>query len=729
MNPQPTDATDPGQADTSASARLSWPPRAQRLVDTIRALCTDWLHEPLRRCLTDFDTVLRQHTADAADATHTRNARSHQAVSTEQRKLFDSNFIARIHKAFDELGMESARSAPEPKPGRPLALALLETVEHDLDGALAQLIARSETRHGPVLLELGYRMALLIGAPPLPSAAVPIGPQALADAFRQASRALDLPAPHELLLAHSLERSLMQGMQPLYELVNDHLRSDGILPNLQPFGSPQPLLSPQEGTVPIEPYSAPAKPRTPVAHPTAVDLDGNILDLQTRLDEHTATPTLRVASNAELHDALAALQRNFRELDPQLRHELRRAPMLKQELLDQLNIDHSFGADRVELSSRQLHALERSASLFEAIIVRLPSGNAMARALIEELQLPITRVALTDPTFFTQPDQAARRWLQEMVDGARYWLEPNEGQRTGHLGKLMLALIERAATDHPDAELYARLTAQLQRYLQPLQHVAAETERNHIQALLDFERRERVRVRADEVLSKRSANVSLNKAQHALLDEAWRDALALTILRHGENSEAFGIQLVITDQLLGRMPAGDRHKLQQGVELGLHQIGMTHSQAARLTHAALDTGAPQTTAATRTAARLRPRPVQPTAQTEDADASVSRIAPQHGDIHQRMLALPSGTWFQFVAQHNSPARRLKLAMCSPASGRTLFVDTRGQRAAQLTLAELAEAITSERARELPGNQDLFEKAWRTLAASVPESSENNEAPA
>ena len=224
-----------GRANSACHPDARWPARTQRLLGELRVLCGNWLHEPLSRCLDHFDMSLHRQCGLTGSHLDQQQYLTTRQQLRNERQAFDQRFIASIDQAFDRLGMPTVKVAV----AVPQTLSLLDPLEHDLAGALDQLVARSEARGGLQLIELGYRFAVLIGIPPLEGEALPIGPQAMASAFREACHTLGLPSVHELLLLQSLESSLIQELAPLYALVNAHLCADGILPRLRPFALPR----------------------------------------------------------------------------------------------------------------------------------------------------------------------------------------------------------------------------------------------------------------------------------------------------------------------------------------------------------------------------------------------------------------------------------------------------------------------------------------------------------
>jgi hypothetical protein len=86
-------------------------------------------------------------------------------------------------------------------------------------------------------------------------------------------------------------------------------------------------------------------------------------------------------------------------------------------------------------------------------------------------------------------------------------------------------------------------------------------------------------------------------------------------------------------------------------------------------------------------------------------------------LHQRLAKHPGG-WFEFTGADGRPVRR-KLAWYSPRVARGLFVTRQGQRAEEMSLADLAQAIAAGKVRELPAvNESDLDRAWRTLADSL-----------
>lgn len=708
-----------------------WPARTQRLIGEIRSRCRGWLHEPLMLCLGDFDRRLY----DKSDRTRSHLDQQRYLATRqrllEERQTFEDRFIGHIDQAFVQMG--TVRAPASPTRSRP-ALSLVDPLEHELTTALDQLVARNEARCGPLLVELSYRLAVLVGAPPLEAEALPLGPQAIATAFRDASAALSLPSDHHLLLLQSLESTLIQGLAPLYEIINSYLQADGILPQLRAFPLPR--------STPRRPRSAPST--TPIAQKTAAEaatarsepdaaLDNLREPLALQSLDNTTTAessrgeTSRAATADELQAALRALQQRLSEAFAPAGGALSGAQRVREALLDQCNIGQP-SAMRVRLSAAQDHTVELIARLFEQLHQQLPPHDP-THALFEDLQLPLLRMALLDRHVFDRRDHPARLLLDNFTEAAHDWLDDSDSDSEADraLRGQLKQLTDHANREPPSSDLYSSLLTELEQHLTQLQHKAQLAERRHMEAMQGHERLDQARRRATELMAERFALSPPRGLLRDLLEHAWSDVLALTLLRHGEQSETFGKRLLTTDQLLGRLPSNDRQELQATVETGLQQIGVPAEEAGQMAQRLIGAGehdpATALLSATDLALRLkqRQRLGEPPSPTPSADSGSLATDPREQSIEQHLRKLSLGGWFEFADPATGRVAQRKLAWYSPRSGRCLLVSRRGQRGEEMNLAQLAHEMAGGRVREVsPGDQTPLDRAWRGVTDTLPQ---------
>ncbi|MEW9624593.1 DUF1631 family protein [Rhodanobacter geophilus] len=562
---------------TGGRTRGRWPARTQRLLGVTGPLCAQWLEPALQQCLDRFDHELYLQAERSRSHLEQQHCFDSRALLQLQRAAFMQAYADHLRTGFARLG-EVDESADEALAHQPLSL--LERGEHELTAALDKLAARGEAHHGPVLTELSYRFAVLVGAAPLEGAALPIAPAGLAGAMRTAIDTMDLPPEHRLLLLQSFEQAVIMAAGPLYEVVNAQLQGDGLLPQLRPYAPPRAAAvtrTAPASEVPAATTEAAGAPQAPI---TVLE---NLRDLlaQRRVGVSGTAAVGRAATPDELQTALGALQQHLAQVTDQASRELRSAQRLRDELLLQLNAGKPEDAVPTRLSAEQDDTVELVAMLFEQIGRQLHHGPH-ARSVLDDLQLPMLRLAVSDRDFFDQSEHPARRLLGAVAEAANDWLDGPDGDADHQLTARLNQLVERARHEPPSAGLYTSLLADIEHHLAQLNRRAQAAERRHVEAMQGREKLELARQRASELLAERFAANPPRGLLRALLDRAWADVLALTLLQHGDHSPAVAQRLRVTDQLLGRLPVDDTDLLRREVQAGLQQIGMHAEEAGQV---------------------------------------------------------------------------------------------------------------------------------------------------
>ncbi|RDI98492.1 DUF1631 family protein [Dyella solisilvae] len=721
-----------------------WSPRARRLIEETHALCSSWLEAPLRQCLIDIEQRLYSLAERSRNHMEQQQCLFSRQLLQQQQGTLERRFMDGTQLNFSRLGWTPGSEEQSEAARRPLEL--LDQTEHEQTIALDKLVARGEARHGTALFELGYRFAVLVGQPPLEGEALPLGPQALAVAFRDAGNGLDLPVEHRQLMLLSFDINVVHTLASLYETVNEHLRSDGILPQLRAFPTPprtqverQPRGAGGDNPPASFTRAAQAQNAQPAAtpQPQAGRSDNiAVLDsLREMLAQHRAgqgalnyQPAGRGATPEELQLALDALQLHVTDVADQAQRELRSAHALREELISQLNTGKPAGAAQTHLTDEQGDTVELVAMLFEQLGHQLQrKGNA--HSLLGELQLPLLRMAVTDEGFFNQREHPARKLLGVVTEAANDWLDGPDGEADRSLSAKLNQLVDRARREPPSTGLYTSLLADIEHHLGLLNRKAQIAERRQVEAMQGRERLEQARHRAAELIAERFERCNPRGLLRTLLERAWSDVLALTLLRHGEDSEAFALRLRMTDQLLGQQPITDRNLLQAEVEAGLQQIGMHAEESVQVAQRLL--GIPAATpvaqeASTTTELALKLKQHQRLGEhvATEAPAPVVETPPPAPEsperrIHQRLRQLPFGTWFEFIDPTSGRVTQRKLAWYSPVSGNSLFVTRRGLRGEEMTLPQLAHEMACGRVREMPPMRDsLLDRAWHALTSHL-----------
>lgn len=728
---------------SAAEHPAALPARALGLLDELEAIARDQLGTLLSLALTEAEQRLFRS--------------AEKATSNEQQKLLDSQRLLKQRR--DELAAATLKAvmAARGKFGQPPAprragasrgLELLDQDAQEENITVDDLAVRLESRASAVLFELGHRYAVLGARPVLDAAAQPFGPHALCRALQDAVDGLDIPSAHRIEIYRAFERLAAERIVSFYEALNRHLVERGVLPHLRNIasrrrrGARPPAAVDGGGDASIDDATAgeaasDAAISSPCDDPggdaRAADILAALSELLAQRRRQLGPGITHGASHApsddQLQAALAALQARPPEMhrrDGSVQPRTMR--QLRQEMMAQLR-QLSPDASAPRLAPQQIDTVELMSMLFDRLVEDVQSTTGST--LLSQSQAPLLRVALSDKEFFTRHDHPARRWLDTLAEVSTRWGGDGDDADPA-LVERMQAMTRRVNREFDgDVTLFNDLSDELQQQADALARKAEVAERRHVEASKGRERLELARLRADELIGARlhlrydgTPTLIRNLLQHA-----WTDVLALTLLREGEDSEAFRRELAIADTLTrdAGKPIDDPAKatrLREDIEHGLARVGMPEHDAELLAREA--TGDPELDAdgepVTRTelAMRLKQRKRLGSA----GDEEVAEFAPPSlNEAEQQALVqlktLPFGTWFDCDGEEPGTVVHRKMAWYSPRTGRCLLVNRRGARSDINTLEQLAREMAAGRARVPPPRKgSMIDRALENILGKL-----------
>lgn len=712
-------AASPNQ--THLKLASGWPARSRRLLEETHALAAGWLESALQRSLECYAAALLQAAEGERDPRLQQQQWEARQLLLRHDGSFIQQFLEDIAHGYERLGAVPSAELI----GDSSQWMVLTPMEQSLQGRLDQLVAQSSWRSATLLHELSYRFAALLGSAPLEGVSLPLGPAALLQAWRRAAHALPLPMPQLLGLLDHFEQQVADTLEPLYETINEHLQADGILPQLRRYVQSRPVAS---GPAP------PARGQAPHAAPDRSVQQ--LLELRRRLRQRRRQPPprdIREVRQASAQQLDAALRELSHRHGGDHRQRLRSAEHLHHAVLAQLNQGSLAQLARTGLDDHQYDTLELLGLLIGAIAGQL-HPDSRAQPLLDQLQLPLLRLALADPGFFEPGAHPARKLLETVSQIAYDWLEGHDGLADQELAQTLGEMLATIADAPPSAETYAELQQRIDAHMALLTRRARINERRQIEAMQGRERLELARQQANAVLATRFERAQPRGLLRVLLERAWSDVLALTLLRHGEHSEEFIRHLRLTDQLLGRLPTADRLQLRHQVEHGLLQIGMPEQEAQQVAKrlleqpdvAAIGRLQPANDHAYQQSLQNRQRLGQHQLDSGQAEPPpLGQLDELELQVLSHLQQVPFGTWFEFRDAANEQLSRCKLAWYSPRSGRSLLLNRRGQRSRELSLSQLASAVAQGQASQLVrSQQDVFERAWQDFTEELGATSED-----
>jgi ActR/RegA family two-component response regulator len=588
---------------------------------------------------------------------------------------------------------------------------------------------------------------------------MPLGPRAIVEALRHATSGLNLVLEHRLVLYRCFERVVMIGIASVYTALNDYLVEMGVLSDLHAL--PIQTNSGNASSVAASRWASDsntAASRAPANAVTSAEpipirsTDSSRVEKLPRRDIRAADNfgALRqllgecrraeayTATGEDMQSILTALQaRQAAAVPADDKLALYSGERIKQEMLAVLR-ELSADGRAPRIDDDDSDTIDLIAMLFE-FLSRPARSDGITHWILVKLQIPVLRVALKDKSFFSNKEHPARQVLSYIVEFARFWIDEVEAQNDPTLSnKVQLAANKIASEYQGDIAVFSAVLMQLSELSNAIIHNVELAERRYVEAARGRERLERAHVQADAAISERIASNKPNEFLRTLLEQAWADVLAVSLLRDGDDSRNYTRRLEVVDQLLAAASSGDGKPDQSvspgliaEVEAGLTQVGLHDDDVkaivrklfATSTATEEDNPISQTELAIKLRSKARlgvaRKVTAPADSVQALESTQGFLKPEEQVALDRICALPLGTWFEFTINEHGDTVRRKLAWFSTRSRRCLFINQRGVPAEDQTLEELAREMASGRARIANAEQEpLLDRAWSAIIETL-----------
>lgn len=697
----------------------------------------------------------------------------------KKRQLVERLFQDHATKAFGEFAEGKLRPArPEiaPQPAN-AGLSLVDDQELEESLAVTSMVAKAENRLTRALFQLNQRLSVIIGGGKVEDANNPIGPAALGHAFRLAVREFEVNVQVKLIVYKLFDRYVMAGLEPVYDEVNVELIRAGVLPQVRhtvSHGTRAPL-PPAAGAAEIGDVAATAYYAPNAASELQIEIYNTLRSLLAGRRGNAdyasggAGAGLPGLSPTDLLSALTILQNQSMAARAQadsVTDAAQAVQQLKRELIDQVHKISDDSKDR-RVSSADEDTIDLVGMLFEYILQdrNLP---AQVQAQLGRLQIPYLKVAILDKHLFAQKSHPARRLLDGLADAGKSWSE--ESDRDHRLFDRIKASVETVLSDFDDdVGVFEREFAAFTDFVEQHHKRADLAEQRAAEATRGREKlQEARRISAREIL-KRIEDRDLPPVVHSVLSRPWANYLVLILLRQGEESDEWKNALRFADEFVwSAQPKTTESEhtrlrallpqLEKALRHGLATVAYHDSDVRQLMQElsqfyrrVLDGQAVETRsakeviagnvapAADETAVAASVEGAPPAAATHSpveeivlssgsAEPEAPVEAPAEDDEFVRMVReLKVGAWIEFVGE-DEQRERAKLSWISPISSKYLFVNRRGLKVCDKTVAALAIELRRGSAivlEEVP----LFDRALDAIVARLRSAHENPAAPA
>ncbi len=668
----------------------------------------------------------------------------------KKRTLTERLFLDEVARGIADLaaGKLRPRNAPEHVHAGG-ELSLVEDSELEESLAVGSMGSKAEMRLARVLFALHQRLAVICGGMKLDDTSNPLAPSAIAQAFRLAQRELAVETRVRLIIYKLFDRYVMSGLDPLYDEINITLARAGVLPQLR-YAAGSRMRGAGAGTgggnATAGPLAADADPGDTALQTELVQTLGNLLAARRGHGSHAghasgsghtggmAGSHAPLPGPAELLGALTLLQgeiskaHSYADVDEaDLLGEVQR---IKDQLLAQ--VAQLSGQAKGRVSGADEDTIDLVGMLFEFILKdrNLP---AEMQVLLARMQIPYLKVAILDRRLFAQRNHPARRLLDALAEAAKGWSP--ESDRDQQLLGFVRGIVERLLQEFDDdLGIFQHLHDDLTAFLDSHRKRADIAEQRAAEAARGREKLQDARRRAAREILARIEGRALPPLVQNVLVRPWANYMVLTLLRQGEESPEFRAALRFVDDFVwSAEPHRDEAErdrlrnllpsLEKALRHGLATVAFQEADVARLMgelnllyrqqlgeslppalNTAAATAEPHAPA---TRAVAMPDSIEAIAIPEVAAADAiedDSTSPEAALVRE----LKPGCWIEFTDAQGAH-ERAKLSWISPISGRYLFVNRRGLKVADKTVAQLSAELhagTAQILEEVP----LFDRA-------------------
>lgn len=706
------------ETSTSIAARTDLPVRVRELLTEQLNELTAQLDRLLHGSLLAFRNQLvkrsesRPRGGAEEQATLAALQKARQ-LETEITQLLQWTLAAKL-ATFD-------RPPPAPKntPTLEGGLSLIDDSEFEESVLLDDIATRAEVRAARQLFELGYRHGVLAARSPFEAEELALGPRTLLRSLGEIAREAGLPRDHRIAWYRLLDAPLLNAVDEAYAALNQHLIAQGVFSSLRPY-LPRRGSAPRTRRGPERPAAGEAGGDAQSGDEALQPLRGLLARRRELLKLGNGPADAQPASLETVQSALAALQQQPpAAAKPDARGAQALVQHLHQDLLMQLRRFAPEGT-ALRLADEQRDAFDLVSLWFERLLDETRNGGA-AQRLLSRLLVPWLRVAVSDSGIFQRGTHPARRLLNAVAETADLWIDSSEGEPDNVLLEKLRHTVEyTTAAFSGDPALLEQQAVELENHVGALRRRAEVAERRQRDAAQGREKLELARAQATAAIAALTSARKPGALLRALLEQAWTDALALAILRHGEGSEAFTRTLNVAAELSRGPGERDPSRLLHELEQGLLEVGLHASEASQLAHRVLDREAPgdeEQATQTELLVKLKSRP-----RLGEQDGGDESAAPPLDEEEQRHLnrlrTLPFNTWFECTINEQGRRVQRKLIWYGD-SGQCLLVNARGAATGEHTLEQLAREMAAGRTRLLPHqDESVIDRGWHLAVASV-----------
>lgn len=647
--------------------------------------------------------------------TQAENANSNQ----EETKLFEqynllkksgaqlSNSLVSIIKSMPDEITEQISLGDDS-----ISLSLVEDEELEISLAFTQLESVLDVKYTQYLYALEKRLKIIFASKNISKSNMPFGVSSICWIYSKTIELSHSDISTKVTIIEQLKKKLSVELKKVYESIDKKFVSAGILPNIksevkkkasslsQSGETPQDSQAPSDFSAPNSNAFNPAQGSSGQGPAQGSAQSGgdqqyssglvnSIFDImnQGRSQRQPMTEASNINDNVmdkTLNNLskITSVAAGATEIDK-----------LKEMILD--DVRNETGIYYPSLSLQQQNSLDVMGMFYDQV----KSDNTIDGNIVSSLNainIPLIRTAIKDNTFFDKEDHPAREYLEKIIFAAQKWhgtsIVKNLHKFSSNVASEYDGTTKSFDIANEDLESYLRLT----------QRRAKKAEEKWVNAAKGKEKLEVSRHKVEEVVENISAN-ALPEFVKNVIKYVIQDALTLSLLRHGEDSEQWHknintsttISKMANPELIKDLTPKQKieslHHLDQTMdELGFSENDRTKTlnNIKECANAAVNDNLTDDIKLAevptinknkkniKKAGSVKIEELRPLTDLEKSELTKIRL-------------MPYGTLFDFITNQQRDKIRRKLSWFSPVSNKALFVSLLGKKPYERSLNAIA----------------------------------------
>lgn len=733
------------------------PMRKQTNRNKARKVSSALLTQQVGSILCDYmTTAMSAHLVDAKERLQqSSDKRSFESVAIDL-KVFNevsnalvSLNIKEIKKSISSLNVNQGEVVPTVVSVKAVVnefdeLSLLGVDEIEEQLAIDGGVGRSELKFKDVLYALNERLTVLFETKSLKMSTNPIAPSVLLKQYAEILKKELFSEETCLLLYKSYEETVLLKMGDVYQKINDLCIENRVLPKLP---KRQLIYKNNTGESSVERRSE-GQSRQGNEADRGGDSPGNtheISDVLYRsLVDMVQLHSAKVG-RAALSDGLMVSGDSISTVDLiETLTAIQKKNVIEGVAVDQ-NVRLQIGSQFQSNGVRQPYEEQDDtliniiAMFFDVVLQDKQLPNAV-RLMIAQLQIPILKVAMIDKEFFAKKAHPARKFLNSLSQAGLGVSEQNRQVKSAVFEK-MEELVDRVLMDFDDdVEIFTELLDEFDIFMEQQQCQIDVIEERSRKVTRSSEQIELTRRQATYEIALRLNGKSIPEFVQLFLDDAWKDVLVLALLRRekepAETQKCIDVIEALVESVMPKNDDAARKNVIKGltrllkdIKVGLENISYDFHQSAPF-FKELESFHKRLFATVENQSDDIPiaEEVVLVAFDEDLCASLEEDLLQELEGHisempddkfsKKANAMAVGDWVAYT-NTDGEALRAKLSWKSSVTMQCLFVDDRGAKAMDISVAECAEELRQKK-MTLVGQEKapLVERALAGIQALI-----------